>query len=184
MATTLGKTHCITCGKDKVAYKCEGCSQTFCVNHLAEHHRELGLQLDEVEHKRNLFRQTLTEQTTNLQTHSLIQQVNKWEKDSINIIQQTADDARQLLAKYATKNTNEIESKLVELTKQLEIIRQENDFNEIHLNQFKQTLKQLEEQLKQPSNIFIQQESSSFVERINVVLSSSKLYRLSQNKRK
>jgi chromosome segregation ATPase len=174
MATTIGKTHCVTCGKDKVAYKCEACSQTFCVNHLADHHRELGLQLDEVEHKRNLFRQTLTEQTTNPQLHSLIQQVNKWEKDSINIIQRTADDARQVLAKHATENMNEIEIKLVELTKQLEITRQENDFNELHLNQFKRKLKQLEEQLKQPSSISIRQESSSFVGRINVVMSSGK----------
>jgi hypothetical protein len=141
---------------------------------LADHHRELGLQLDEVEHKRNLFRQTLTEQTTNPQIHSLIQQVDKWEKHSINIIRRTADDARQVLAKHATKNMNEIEIELVELTKQLEITRQENDFNELHLNQFKQKLKQLEEQLKQPSNISIRQESSSFVGRINVVMSSSK----------
>jgi hypothetical protein len=174
MASTIGKTHCVTCRKDKVAYKCEGCSQTFCVNHLAEHHHELGLQLDEVEHKRNLFRQTLTEQTNNPQIDSLIQQIDNWEQDSISIILQTADDAREILVKHATTNIENIEGRLDELTKQLEITRKENDFNELHLNQFKQTLRQLEEQLKQPSYISVRQESSSFVGRIHIVFSSGK----------
>ena len=46
------------------------------------------------------FRQTLTEQTTNPQKHSLIQQIDKWEQDSINKIQQTAEEARQLVFKH------------------------------------------------------------------------------------
>ncbi len=41
--------------------------------YIVDHRQTLGKQLDEVEHKRNIFRQTLTEQTTNPQKHSLIQ---------------------------------------------------------------------------------------------------------------
>jgi hypothetical protein len=29
-------------GKARIIYKREGCSQTFCVNHLAEHHQTLA----------------------------------------------------------------------------------------------------------------------------------------------
>src|SRR5437868_7053759 len=100
MATAIGKTHCVKCGKEKVAYKCGGCSQDFCFNHLADHRQILDQQFDEVENKRNLFRQKLTEQTTNPQKHFLIEQINKWENDSINKIQQTAEEARQLLIKH------------------------------------------------------------------------------------
>jgi hypothetical protein len=84
MATTTGKTQCVTCGKDKVAYKCEGCSQNFCLNHLGEHHQLLIKQLDDLENERNLFRQTLSEQSNHPQKHSLIRQIDRWEKDSIN----------------------------------------------------------------------------------------------------
>ena len=83
MATTTGKTHCVSCGKEKVAYKCEGCLQTFCLNHLADHHRELGLRLDDVEHQRNIFRQKLTEQTNDAHGQMLMQEINQWEIDSI-----------------------------------------------------------------------------------------------------
>lgn len=169
MATTISKTYCVTCGKDKVAYKCEGCLQTFCINHLSDHHRELGLQLDGIEDKRNLVRQILTEYTKNPQQHALIQQINQWEHESINKIRQTADKARQLLAQYVTEHINEMEVKLAELTRQLKVTRQENDFNELHVNQFNQQLKQLEEQLNKQSNISIRQDSSSFIGRISVV---------------
>ncbi len=62
MAATTGKADCVTCGKEKFAYPCAGCSQNFCFDHLVDHHRTLKKQLDEVEDRRNLFRETLTQQ--------------------------------------------------------------------------------------------------------------------------
>ena len=106
MATSTNRTRCITCGKEKVAYKCEGCSQNFCFNHLADHHQALGKQLDEVEDRRNLFREILTEQKMNPQKHSLIQQINKWERDSIKKIEQTAQIARDELGKLLDESNN------------------------------------------------------------------------------
>jgi hypothetical protein len=51
MATSTGKAHCVTCGKEKVDYKCEGCSQNFCLNHLTDHHQFIIKQLDDIEDK-------------------------------------------------------------------------------------------------------------------------------------
>jgi outer membrane murein-binding lipoprotein Lpp len=65
MATETRKIRCITCGKEKATSKCSGCLEDFCFNHLAEHRQQLGKQFDELENKRNLFRQALSEQTTN-----------------------------------------------------------------------------------------------------------------------
>jgi chromosome segregation ATPase len=170
MAESTGKTHCDTCSKAKVTYKCEGCSQSFSFDHLADHRQALGKQLDEVEHERNIFRQTLTEQTTNPQKHSLIQEINKWEQDSIYKIQQTADEARQLLLKHTAGHIKTIEVKLAELTEQLKQTRKEDDFNEIHLNKLKKQLNKLKEELDNPPNVSIQQQSSSFINKISVVI--------------
>ncbi len=71
-------------------------------------------------------------------------------------LQQTAEEARQLLLIHIDENINQIEIRLTKLIEELNEIRKENDFNEIHLNQFKQKLKKLEEELKKPSNISIQ----------------------------
>ena len=97
MATSIGKTHCITCGKERVVYKCGGCSQDFCFDHLADHRQILGKQLDELEYKRNIFRENLTEQITNPQKELFIHQINKWEEDSIKIIQQTASESETIV---------------------------------------------------------------------------------------
>ncbi len=144
MTTSTGKAHCVTCGKEKIAYKCEGCSLNFCINHLNDHHQLFIKQLDDIEDERNIFRQILTEQIKNPQNHSLIQQIHEWEKDSINKIQQTAEETRQLVLKQINKYFNEIEIELTKLTKELKEIREENDFNEIDFNEFKQKLEQLE----------------------------------------
>jgi len=169
MATATGKSNCITCGKEKVAYKCEGCSQNFCINHLNEHHQLIIKQFDDLENKRNIFRQNLTEQITYPQKHLLLKEINQWEKDSINKIQQIAEETRQLLIKYTNEYINQIEIRLIKLTEELKQIRQEDDFNEINLNQLNQKLQQLEEELDKPSNISIQQESSTFINKIFVI---------------
>ncbi|CAF1366069.1 unnamed protein product [Adineta steineri] len=146
MATTTGKAHCITCGKEKTAYKCEGCSQHFCANHLAEHQQTLRKQLDEIEDRQNLFKEAFNQEKINLQKHSLMQLVNKWEQQSIRTIQQTAEEARQLLIQHTTEYINQTE--------------------------FKQKIKELEVELAKLPNISIQEDSSLFIPKISVVISS------------
>jgi hypothetical protein len=172
--TTTGKNQCVTCGKEKVTYKCEGCSQTFCFNHLADHRQILIRQLDDLENERNLFRQTLSEQSNDPQTYSLLQRINHWEKDSINKIQKSAEEARQLVLKCAADNRNEIEMKLRKLTEELKQIRQEDDFNEMHLNQFQRKFKELEEQFRKPTNISLREENpTGFINKISVLITST-----------
>ena len=172
MATANNKYHCVACEKAKVAYKCEGCSHHFSFNHLADHRQLLGKQLVEIEDKRNLFRQTLTEQKANSQNHVLTQQIDKWERDSIKKIQQTAEEARESLFQHTSGYIDEIEMKLSKLTAELKHIQEEHDIDESILDEFKQKLSELEEKLVKLSNVTIQQDSTSFIRKITVVLSS------------
>jgi hypothetical protein len=174
MATATGKDRCITCGKEKRAVRCEGCSQLFCFDHLPDHRQQLSTQLDDIEVHRDIFRQTLNEQTTNPKKHSLITQIDQWEEDSIRKIQQTANECRQQILQHSSEYINNIEIALVKLTDQLRQARRENDFNEIDLHEFRRKLTQLVEELDKPKNISIQQNSSSLVNKICVVISSRK----------
>ena len=72
------------------------------------------------------------------------------------------------------KYTTEIENKWIELTEQLRESRREDEFNEIDLNQFKIKLEELAKELDQPSNISIQQDSTAFINKISVIVSSGK----------
>jgi hypothetical protein len=174
MATATGKGRCITCGKEKRAVRCEGCSQLFCFDHLPDHRLELSAQLDDIEVHRDIFRQTLNEQTTNPKKHSLIKQIDQWEEDSIRKIQQTAKECRKQILRHSSEHIKNTEMNLVRLTDQMRQTRQENDFNEIDLHEFRQKLTQLVEELDKPKNISIQQNSSSLVDKICVVISSRK----------
>jgi chromosome segregation ATPase len=172
MATATGKNHCAICGKERRTVLCDGCSQTFCYNHLNDHRQELSKQLDEVEVTRDLFRQTLTEQTSQPRKHSLMKEIDDWECESINKIKQAANEARQLLSKHINGHIIEIEAQLNKVTNQLRQSRQDNDFVETDLNQWKEELHRLTEKLTKPSSIILRRDSAPLVNKINVDLPS------------
>jgi len=98
-SSTSIRPPCATCGNKSVGiFKCEGCSQIFCRKHVNEHRDMLSHQLDEIVLQHDILQQTIIDQNDgkNIQ-HSLLKQIDQWEKDSILKIQQTAEEARQQL---------------------------------------------------------------------------------------
>ncbi|CAF4010658.1 unnamed protein product [Rotaria sordida] len=172
--TPSDRGKCFACNKEKLIYSCEGCSKKFCLKDLTEHRQQLSKQFEEIENDRNELHQTIVEQKQDLKKFSLIQQVDKWEEDSIQKIKQTAEECRQILIEHKNKHFIEIEKNLSQLTEQLKEIRQENEFNEIDLEQMKTTLATLAEELVQPPDIKIEQDSTSFINKISIFVSSGK----------
>ena len=170
MQTDFSKNQCASCGKGKAVTKCEGCLQSFCYNHFLDHREELSKQLDEVENNRDILRQKLIEQETEPQKYAstLIQQVDKWECNSIKIIQRTAEEARQIILKHTEEQTIQVESQLNQLTDQLRQYRQRNDFLESDLQKWKQELIKLSSQSTTLSNITIREDLTSPVTTIQV----------------
>jgi hypothetical protein len=176
MATATGRSRCATCGKEKAILKCGGCTQDFCYDHFGDHRQQLKVQLEEVEVNRDLFRQSLTEQTAAPQTHPLIQQIDQWERDSINKIRQTAQEARQLLLQHTNRHVKQVEVKLNKLTDQLRQGREENDFVETDLRHWNEELIQLTDELKKPSNINLRHDSKPFVTKLYVEIAAGKCF--------
>lgn len=177
MASSTSKTECLICGKEKNTYSCKGCGKDFCFNHLNEHRQTLGQQFDEIEYHRNQFLQTLIEEKENSKQHSLIQQIDKWENNSINKIKQTAEEYRQVLIEHINKFMNEIENNLNKLTDQIKEIRQEDEYNELDLDQLKIKLIKLTEQLEKSLNVSIKEDSTSFINKLLIDISSGMIIR-------
>lgn len=173
MAATIGKTQCVKCGKDKATMRCGGCLEEHCYKHLVEHRQELNKQLDEIEVNRDLFRQALTQQIEQPNSNHLIQQIDRWEEESTKIIQQTASEARQLILKSTNESIDQLEMKLNRLTHQLRQSHSEDDFNEIDLRRFQEELDRLTEELKEPSNIFLREDSAPLIGIISVHMSDN-----------
>ena len=98
-ASSISKAHCATCDcKGNGVFKCEGCGQVFCRKHVIEHREILNHQLDEIVMEYDTLQQTIAENNDKIrQQHPLIEEIDKWEQESIEKIRQTANDARQQL---------------------------------------------------------------------------------------
>ncbi len=174
MATAIDKTRCIFCNKERATIKCGGCQEDFCYKHWEPHRQELNRQLKEIEVNRDLFRQSLTQQTEQPDNHILIQQIDQWKQKSIRIIEQIAEETRNTVLKIINGNIHQIEERLNRLPKQLRQSRKDDDVNEISLHQFQEELERLTKELTKPRNISIREDSTSFINKIHVDVPSSK----------
>ena len=101
--------------------------------------------------------------------HSMVKQIDQWEKDSIDKIKRQAQLCRTQWVNYSNAFLRQIENKLDHFAQQMREIHQDNEFNEL-----KQRLDKLEKQLNQPTNVSIEQQSTSFINNISLLLESKK----------
>ncbi|CAF0815709.1 unnamed protein product [Adineta steineri] len=182
MAMTNNKTLCFTCNKEKITFPCKGCSEEFCLIHFTEHQKTLSEELNRIIGDYDQFKQTINEQTQNPLNHLLIKEINQWERDSIEIIQQKAQHCRQIVIEYLSTFFNNIEMKFNDLNEQIKQIHQENEFNEINLSYLTNELIEITKELNNSSKIYIQQDSQSFINDISIILSKkSKFNKWKQN---
>jgi hypothetical protein len=167
MATST-KVLCVICDKGKGTFKCEGCLQTFCSKHSTNHRNELGQQLEEIEIKHDLVQQTLNQQIENIHEHCLVKKINQWEEQSIQKIRLTGEDLRNQLFQHITKHTNDIKEKLQDFSNELRQSREEDDFIETDLRQWKIKLEELEKNLLASMTLIVREESSSFIDKISI----------------
>ncbi|CAF1406982.1 unnamed protein product [Adineta steineri] len=180
MATLIsGKENCVKCEKERATSRCTGCLQYFCYSHFKDHHQELNKQLDEIEVSRDIFKQILDLQINRTNHGLILKQIDEWEENSIKIIQQTANECREIVFQYANRDIHQIEVNLIKLTDQLTEMRREDDFNEIDIKELVESLSHLKDQLKEtkeepnpPSNLSIQQTFTPLVNKISVIIPS------------
>ncbi|CAF0837910.1 unnamed protein product [Adineta steineri] len=171
MAMANNKTTCFTCNEEKITYPCRGCSKEFCLMDLTEHQQILNDELNYITNEYNEFKQTINEQKQNPQIDLLVKQIDQWETNSIEIIQQKAQECREIAMGCLPTFFNDIEKKFNNLSQQIKEIHQENEFNEINLNYLKCQLIEITEELNNPSKISIKENSQSFINEIAIISS-------------
>jgi hypothetical protein len=170
MATTNARAHCSICNDEEDTYECKGCLTIYCFHHLTDHREIINQQLNKIEDNRNLFRQIINDQKNDPEQRSLIKQINQWKEDSIKKIKQIAERYKRRLIHYTDIFIIEIENRLDKITDEIKEIRQKNKFNEIKLQQLKENLNKLKEELDKPSDVSIEQEPSLFINKISVII--------------
>ncbi|CAF4004796.1 unnamed protein product [Adineta steineri] len=168
MAMANNKTLCYTCIEEKITFNCKGCSKEFCLTDLTEHCEILTNALHSITYQYNEFKQTIHEQKQNPHNHLLIEKINQWEIESIDKIQQKAQEYRENAIKSLQTCINDIEMKFKDLDEQITQIQKEN---EINLNYLRNQLKEMTEELNNPLKISIKQDLQSLINEISIVSS-------------
>ncbi len=116
MATANVEIKCFSCKKPIRTFicQCQGCSKEFCSNCLTKHVQELSQEFDQIENDHDQFKQKINEKKiNNPNTILFIQQIDQWEKDSINKIKEKAEELRQNLINLENKFIINLENKLI-----------------------------------------------------------------------
>ncbi|CAF1313038.1 unnamed protein product [Didymodactylos carnosus] len=173
MATTVNpkrSNQCATCKlsneKGHVVAICVGCSQTFCTLHYPQHRQMIEARFDRLLDQHARFHQDLI-QTEDKDPFQLMQEIDEWQTEMIDAITTIATKAKQNLTKTLNKDKEEVKRKFEALTDTLRVQKSNSGYHENDVEQWKQQLIELEQQLQQ------QQTSNNIKSRIQLKLNRS-----------
>jgi hypothetical protein len=100
--------------------------------------------------------------------HSLLQQINKWEKDSIIKIQVAAEAVRVDLREMIEKSKKQLSKACYEIAVSLRSSREADDFSEKDLNRWMQQLNELKLETTSPSSVQLIEDERSVIHLIKI----------------
>ncbi|CAF3694381.1 unnamed protein product [Rotaria sp. Silwood1] len=184
-SSSSSRTPCTSDGCKTVGIlKCEGCSQIFCRKHVNEHRDLLSHQLDEIVFEHDTLQQMILEEKNKEKNyHPQLKQIDKWERDSIKKIQQTANEARQQIETLIGSQKEIVSKELYNLAEELKKARIDDDFVETDLRKWTSMLKKIQHDVADvcPSTTISEDPTKPLVAKIFV--SSTRQLHLEQNER-
>ena len=169
MATSI-PTICSVCNSTNMIVLCTTCSKHFCFDHLTVHRENIIEYYNQVTATHDQLRQQINDLQIDPRKYSLTDKIDRWEEDSINKIKQLAQRCRAQCTHYSNVLLRQLEDELNYLAKQIKDVRQNNQLNEMHLNDLKQGLEKLENELNQATLISIRQQFTSFINKMSLLV--------------
>lgn len=124
---------------------CNRCKQVFCNAHVQEYRHQLTNRLDELLQEHDLLREELNR---SVDEHVLFEKINQWEKEAITKIQVQAEGTRADLRIVIENSKKGIIRSCSNLAMDIRSSREEDNFDENHLQQWTEQLNKLQTQLK------------------------------------
>ena len=99
------KVSCVTCQKGVGQFKCEGCSQAFCLQHVGEHRQSLNQQLGEVIVEYDVFHEIMMQEKQ--PSDDIMHFIAQWETQSIEKIRQMAEEIRNQVKQFESTSQSQ-----------------------------------------------------------------------------
>ncbi|CAF1476897.1 unnamed protein product [Adineta ricciae] len=173
MAMANNKKQCFVCNRDKIIYPCRGCFKEFCLLHLNEHLQSLNEDFNKIINDYNQFKDEINQKQF---VSSSMKQIDQWEKNSIEIIQQTAQQYRNILIEKG-EDFDKLKRKFDEIAGKLTKVQKENEFNELDLNYFKDQLMKMKKQSENQLEMNSKENSQIFIEKLSKRVTQKLIWR-------
>ncbi|CAF1544474.1 unnamed protein product [Didymodactylos carnosus] len=166
---TSSKVQCRKCAKNAGITTCDGCLAKFCSRCFIIHRQDLSKELDDVVYEHDILKQEL-EIPNKSNSHHLLKQIDEWKKDSIDKINQLADECRTDVVKLLDKNKDQLIDSFRKISNRVRKGRDDEDYDERDLSKWMTELKQLKDELIKPSNFRIEEDKqrSPWIQKIRV----------------
>jgi hypothetical protein len=148
MAATSTKKPCAKCTKGIGILTCDGCQQSFCTKHIVDHRQELSVKMDTIGQEFDLLRQDLTRDDP--LAHPLLARIDAWEQESIQKIQQSAQQARDDLRQYFSRSQTDVKERCKRITDELQSTRDSGDYTELDFKSWTDELTKLRSMAEKP----------------------------------
>ncbi|CAF1051606.1 unnamed protein product, partial [Rotaria sordida] len=172
--STLNSTPklCHRCTKDRLTSACDGCHVSFCVKHLTEHQQELYQTIDNISEENDSLKRELSQRGIE---KILLEQIDTWEKETINKIRSTSKTARTDIKQLTEESTNRLISIMNKLSNELHKNQKDHQYIEDNLNRWTKQIEELKKELQIPPNIESFLEDDSTIVRLIKIKSSEKI---------
>lgn len=140
---------CTLCNERNGNTRCEGCYTLFCLPCMNKHHDELVQQFQLLMDIRNEVRQSFGSTSSNEKQISCTIEIDKWEQEMIERIQQIATESRMKVNEIILKHMNEVSHRFEELSTNMQQREKEGSYLENDIERVKNQLDQLKNDIQQ-----------------------------------
>ncbi|CAF1532574.1 unnamed protein product, partial [Didymodactylos carnosus] len=167
MATALN-VQCTKCAKSAGIATCNGCLAKLCRRCFNDHRQDLLKEFDNVVYAHDILKQKLETPNKN-DSHRLLKQIDEWKKDSVDKINQLAEQCRTDVIILLDKNKDELIDRFRKISNRVHKGRDDEDYVERDLSKWMADLKELTDELIKPSNFRIEEDKQSpWIQKIRV----------------
>ncbi len=161
MATS---NRCSACNKELGPMHCTGCDTYFCRRDFRIHCEEMFTEMDKIVEERNRLQDEITNGIQhNDQQNPLIEQIDKWQKNTIEKIKQVAAQARQQASELLNAKRVKINTEFKSFSQELAHLKESENYVEHDLTRLNQMISQFKQDLRQstqPTTIVLHTEQS------------------------
>ena len=164
---------CSVCEKESRLMHCTGCDAYLCMKDFKFHRDELSTKMDGVVEERNRLQDEINNvEQLNDQQNPLIEQIDQWQKVTIEKVKQVAAQARQQAIQLVTSKQVKITTEFQSFAQELAQLKESENYVEPDLTRLSQMINQLKQDLRQstqPTSIILHTEQSDGIDWVRFI---------------